>query len=109
MLEKIRADKVIGHSLDAHVDIYADADLYEFLKVYESELAGLFIVSEVELHPEADAPEGVYASDTVAGLKVGASPATGLKCERCWCKKKDVGLNAKHPALCARCASVLSE
>ena len=41
--------KIIGSSLEAVVELEADATEYEFLKRYEHELATLFIVSEVKL------------------------------------------------------------
>ena len=33
--------------------------------------------------------------------------AQGQKCERCWHVTVDVGSNAEHPTLCARCVSNL--
>lgn len=48
-LEKARREKLIGSSLEAVVEIQADPDGYKFLKTYQSELAALFIVSEVKL------------------------------------------------------------
>jgi isoleucyl-tRNA synthetase len=112
VLEKLRADRVIGHSLDARVDLYADhakaPELYELLTGYKPELATIFIVSEVILHKDLDnLPGGAYASEAVPGLHVAASPAGGVKCERCWCIKKDVGASPNHPTLCARCSGVL--
>jgi len=35
------------------------------------------------------------------------SLAPGEKCERCWLRRTDVGTDAAHPTLCARCASVI--
>ena len=46
MLERLRADRIIGHSLDAKVEIYAEPSIYELLKSYEGELSAIFIVSE---------------------------------------------------------------
>ena len=67
----------------------------------------MIIVSDTSLHPLVEAPDGAYASETVPGLKVAASPAEGVKCERCWCLKKSVGDSKSHPALCSRCVSAL--
>lgn len=108
VLERLRADRVIGHSLDARVDLYAGETLFDFLKKYEEELAELFIVSQVKLRPISEAPEGIFASEDEPELKIAAAPAEGKKCERCWTIKQDVGSSTEHPALCARCASVLA-
>ncbi|MBI5190115.1 MAG: isoleucine--tRNA ligase [Nitrospirae bacterium] len=107
VLEKLRADRVIGHSLDGKVDLYLDGEVYDLLNGYAAELAGLFIVSTVSLHPASDAPADAYASDIVPGIKVVASAAAGAKCERCWCIKTDIGVSAAHPTLCGRCAAVM--
>jgi isoleucyl-tRNA synthetase len=48
-LENARRMKIIGSSLEAVVELEADATEYEFLKRYEHDLATLFIVSEVKL------------------------------------------------------------
>ena len=109
VLERLRAERVIGHSLDASVELFTDPELYNFLKEYETELSSIFIVSEVVLNSGFEkAPEDAYASDQVYGLAISASPAEGTKCERCWQIKKDVGSSSAHPTLCGRCAGVLS-
>jgi len=107
VLERIRADRVIGHSLDARVDLYAGDETFHLLTNYKPELPAILIVSDAALHPASEAPEGAYESETVPGLKVTASPAEGTKCERCWCIKKDVGGSGTHPTLCGRCSGVL--
>ena len=48
-LEVARAEKVIGHSLNAKVVINADKESYEFLKDKEDLLQEVFIVSAVEV------------------------------------------------------------
>ncbi len=66
VLEKLRADKVIGHSLDARVDLYVESGGYvasgpsmkELLEGYADQLTSIFIVSEVVLHPMSEAPSG---------------------------------------------------
>ena len=108
VLERLRADRVIGHSLDAAVELYAEPDLLELLKAYEPDLATVFIVSKAAVRPADSAPDGAYTSDVVPGLKVSAAPATGIKCERCWGIKDDVGNFPEHPNICARCASALT-
>ena len=41
-------------------------------------------------------------------LSVAVAPAQGEKCQRCWKHHPLVGSDAKHPALCPRCAKVVA-
>jgi len=107
VLEFLRRDKKIGHSLDAVVTLYATSELAGFLDGYKKDLAFIFIVSRVELAPEAGAPADAYMSDVVKGLRVTAGPAPGVKCGRCWMYSETVGTVKEHPGVCARCAGNL--
>jgi isoleucyl-tRNA synthetase len=42
------------------------------------------------------------------GLSVRVERAPGEKCERCWGYFTDLGTDAAHPALCERCAKVVT-
>ncbi len=108
VLEALRKDKKIGHSLDAGVTLYAEPALHEFLAKYEKDLAFIFIVSSVRLAKEADAPVDAFTGDVVKGLRITAAPAKGVKCGRCWMYQESVGAVKEHPAICARCAKALS-
>jgi len=102
-LEKLRAEKTIGKSLEAKVRVHA-ADP-ELLKALQStDLRAFFIVSEVEI---AAAPVGPESTD-LKGLSIRAEKCGLPKCERCWNLRKDVGTNAAHPTLCGRCIAALS-
>jgi len=107
VLEALRRDKKIGHSLDAGVTLYAAPELAAFLKSYENDLAFIFIVSQVMLANEADAPADAYTSETVKGLRITAGPAKGVKCGRCWMYSETVGVVKDHPEVCGRCADNL--
>lgn len=104
-LEIARRDKVIGHSLDARVDIYATDDLYAFLKALEAELPTICIVSAATVHQDT-APADAFKGEELE-LAVKVSPAAGAKCERCWNYSETVGQDAQHPAICLRCAAVV--
>jgi len=104
-LENARGAKIIGKSLGAKVEIFAEGSYYELLKEMEKDLITYFIVSGVEVKDLASAPEGIEAGET--GIKVSVSVATGEECERCWIHSNTVGKDSAHPTLCARCASVL--
>ena len=107
VLEGLRRDKKIGHSLDAAVTLYAAPELHELLNKYEKDLAFIFIVSSVSLAKEADAPADAFASDVIQGLRIAAGPATGVKCGRCWMYSETVGTVKEHPEICGRCAGNL--
>ncbi len=107
VLEALRRDKKIGHSLDSKVTLYASPELYDFLCGYQKDLAFIFIVSSVEIAKEAEAPADTYASELVKGLKIAAGPAKGEKCGRCWMYSETVGTVKEHPGICARCAENL--
>lgn len=111
-LEQARSDKMIGNALEAKVDLYIEEATREFLgryitSHYGDALAQIMIVSDVSLHSYAEAPGDAFKSDTVESLAVKVSPATGIKCERCWRYEDTVGESLEHPSLCSRCASVM--
>lgn len=106
-LEIARRDKVIGHSLDADVTIYATGDSYAHLVALGDFLSRLLIVSRVHLVEGTDAPQDAYRSEE-AGMAIAVVAADGEKCERCWIYDETVGQVEAHPTLCKRCASVLA-
>ena len=110
-LEAARNEKKIGKSLEAHITLVRAQDQADNLTAlqekFQDQWADLFIVSDVEV---SDDP-ALYAqgSDTpIAGVRVLVSEANGDKCERCWKHHPLVGSDAKHPALCPRCAKVVA-
>lgn len=107
-LEDARRSKAIGHSLDAHVKLYADGETYALLQEMEKDLATLFIVSKVTLSTKNDAPTNAYQSDNINQLLVIVEPASGEKCERCWIYSEAIGQDERYPTLCPRCAAVLA-
>jgi len=105
-LELARVSKVIGHSLDAKVVLRAPAGPWEKLvDDYLSELATLFIVSQVEL---SDSLDEAVSGDEVEGLLIRVEKAKGAKCERCWNYSTTVGEFEAHPTVCDRCVEALS-
>jgi isoleucyl-tRNA synthetase len=105
-LERARAAKTIGTSLEARVTLEASETEVEFLRSFGDELRFLFIVAGVEfgsVGPDA------HRSEDVEGLAVDIEPATGEKCSRCWNYTDDVGRDADWPEICARCARHVRE
>ena len=93
-LEEARTAKQIGQSLEAKVVLKAGPGEYELLAEYESQLANLFIVSQVALLPA----EG-------EGLAVEVVRADGGKCLRCWNYHEEMN----EEGICPRCAAVLRQ
>jgi isoleucyl-tRNA synthetase len=105
-LEKARAEKVVGKSLDASLTLYVGEKTGEVFKKFSAaELAELFIVSEVKL---AETEGEGYKSTELDGLTISVAAAETEKCARCWTHHGAVGENAEHPELCPRCAAVVS-
>lgn len=119
VMEKARAEKMIGSSLEAKVLLYvADSKLQQKLQVLNpssdtpsngvDELRYLFIASQVEL---LDSPEALtvvkygFQSDA---LDIGVVAADGKKCDRCWNYSIHVGESEEHPLLCERCIPALA-
>ena len=105
-LEEARGAKIIGKSLGAEVEIFAEGSYYELLKEMEKALSTYFITSGAKVSEIENAPEGLVAGET--GIKVAVTVAGGAECERCWIHSETVGKNSAHPTLCARCAEVIS-
>ena len=103
-LERERAAKRIGSSLQAHAIVYADTDYHQ--AAVDVDLAELFITSGATLR-EGLGPDGAFRLDDVTGVCVEVTAAAGEKCERCWQVLSDVGTNPGHPSLCGRCADAV--
>jgi isoleucyl-tRNA synthetase len=107
-LEAARAEKRIGHPLDAAVTLYAAGDHEAVLAKYCSDLRDLFIVSAVEV-VSSGGHSGGRPAEEVDGLSIRVDPAQGTKCQRCWVHDPSVGTVAAHPEVCSRCARKLAE
>jgi isoleucyl-tRNA synthetase len=97
-LEARRRDKVIGASLEAHVQIEAGPDAYRLLTVYAEDLSTMFIVSRVTVKQA-----GIGQVD----IQVTVGKSDAAKCERCWNYRDAVGKDATHPTLCDRCVEAI--
>ncbi|MGB4101992.1 MAG: isoleucine--tRNA ligase [Alphaproteobacteria bacterium] len=89
VIEKARAEKKLGSSLQAHIDIVAPAATVALLQ--QVDVRELCIVSSATIR----VAEGELA--------VTVDLARGAKCERCWQILPEVGKHADHPLLCERC------
>jgi isoleucyl-tRNA synthetase len=106
-LEVARANKTIGHSLNAKVTIFADGSDYNFIKSIEDELVTIFIISDASVKSLAETAAEAQKGDEMTDIKIAVEQAAGDKCERCWMYSEYVGNDEKHPTLCKRCADVV--
>ena len=100
-LEKARAEKVIGLSLEAKVILYAEAEEYDFIKSNVDLLKEICMVSGMEIS------ENRRNQDEEVGIGVEVQKADGEKCERCWQYSTTVGENKENPVLCHDCIKAL--
>jgi len=100
-LEEARQKGLIGHSLDAKVEITPHTKRNkELLNNYENILEDLFIVSQVSI---------LEADDNQKSLGVSIKKAEGKKCQRCWKYHPQTGEDERYPNTCPRCSAVLSK
>jgi isoleucyl-tRNA synthetase len=97
-LEQARQEKFIGAPLEAKIRLEAGPELYPLLAEYAAELPGVFITSQVEV-----------GNGAVSGVAVRVEKAEGVKCERCWKYKHDIGHDSDFPTACASCAQAVKE
>ena len=101
-LEVLRQAGDIGSGLDAEVTIHADDSVAARLRAVGDELRFVMITSSVAVRDLDSNDETVKLSDG-SRLRVEAVPSAHAKCVRCWHHTPEVGADADHPELCARC------
>jgi len=99
-LEKARAAKQIGASLQAHPVVYARADLVAACEGLN--VADLCITSDITLKADVEAPADAFRLEGEDDVAVVVQLAEGEKCQRCWKVLPDVGTHA-HEGVCGRC------
>ncbi|MGH8495812.1 MAG: isoleucine--tRNA ligase [Gammaproteobacteria bacterium] len=90
-LERMRHAGHIGSALEAEVDIHCNGRLYDALAALGDELRFVMITSAARVHESTD------------DLRIEVAPSGHPKCERCWHRRADVGVDPAHPGICARC------
>jgi len=94
VLEPMRANGVIGAALEAEIAVSVGAEKAAKWQPLADELRFLFISGDVTV--------SAVEADEVFVL---ATPSAKTKCVRCWQLRGDVGVDAAHPEICARCVS----
>jgi isoleucyl-tRNA synthetase len=101
-LERLRAAGEIGAPLEAEVTVFAAPLHVARLSALADELRFLLITSQARV-PERDPPPADAVRTSQEGVWIRVIPANQPKCVRCWHLRSDVGSDARHPELCARC------
>ena len=99
-LEKKRADKIIGSSLEAHITVYLSDKLKKDISnVLLDEIA---ITSSYEIL-SYDSQKLGFEMDDIEGVKVEVEKVKGDKCQRCWKYRETLHSNN----ICDRCEKVI--
>ena len=109
LLEQKRNDKVLRSFMEAVITLRVPEEMKQFLQGFP-DLHRLFIVARVdclETNGESSDDAEFQESDSIPGLKIRITKATGDKCSRCWNWDDGVGNDAEHPELCPRCRQVI--
>ena len=104
-LESARGKGVIGHPLDADVQIKL-SDYYKSLagKIDDETWENILIVSSCKVVDEVK-EAGIVYDDETTGLRVGVNRSAAEKCPRCWKRRPEVA----EKGLCDRCRDVHSK
>jgi len=101
-LERLRTAGEIGAPLQAEVTVFAAAPAARRLLALSDELRFVLITSQARVLERAEPPaDAVRTSDAEVWIRVERSTQT--KCVRCWHLRPDIGVDPRHPELCARC------
>ena len=101
VLERARAAKQIGKSIEADVTLHGDVAALGSTGV---DLSKLFIVSHVDIKPFDESVADVVEIEGAGRIGISMSLAHGKKCGRCWLYRDEVN---EEGELCARCSSVV--
>jgi len=106
-LEEARNEKLIGKNFEAKVTLYPTQEVADLLDSLQTDVAQLFIVSQLEVAPVGTAaPENAVQGE---GVSVVVEHAKGETCQRCRAVKVEVGTLEDVPTLCNRCATIVRE
>jgi isoleucyl-tRNA synthetase len=93
-IEAVRSAGLLGSSLQADIVVVANAADGALLASLGDDLRFVTITSRA-------------AVENGDELRVTVTPSAAPKCERCWHYRVDVGHDAEHPTICARCTANL--
>ena len=99
-IEKKRAEKLIGSSLEAHINIYLTVKIKNEIK--NINFAEVAITSSFEILNYEDG-NSYFCIEDIADISIDVKKTKGEKCERCWKYKEDL----TSDNICDRCEKVI--
>ena len=100
-IEKVREDKLIRSSLEAHIDIFLSEEILNIVK--DVSFDEISITSSFNLNYISDETKG-FCLDEISNVIVNVSKADGEKCQRCWKYDRQLINNE----ICNRCQKAIS-
>lgn len=107
VIEPLRKEGVVGHSLDTRVTLFMEEALLEQCTALSTDLRAFCIVSQLAVKPMSQRSADAQSVEDLAGLAIAVEKAQGEKCERCWIYSTELGSDPAHPTLCPRCTAVI--
>ena len=99
-LEKKRAEKIIGSSLEAHINLYVSDKIKDELK--DIALDEISIISSYNILLLDEKSKG-FSIEDIDQICVEVKKTDGNKCQRCWKYKKEIKLDS----ICNRCEAAI--
>ncbi|HPP67155.1 MAG TPA: class I tRNA ligase family protein, partial [bacterium] len=93
-IEEKRVAGQLGSSLEASIEIKADADFRRFLESFQPHLTGLLMIAECKIIDGNS-------------IQITAKKTHLQKCSRCWIHHSTIGRFSQHPQLCEKCFAVV--
>jgi isoleucyl-tRNA synthetase len=106
-LEDARAKKLIGHPLDAGINLFASNNPLEVIEWYKGDLSEFFIVSQCRVLGLSEKTDDSVSSEELEDFFAGVYKAKGEKCARCWHYSETTGNDSEFGDACERCVKVL--
>ena len=103
-LEEKRTQGKIGAPLEAKVILYAGEQISKMLTQLKDELRFVLITSDATVLPLSRKTSEAQATAR-EDLFIEVKPLSYKKCQRCWHRREDVGIDADYPGICSRCVS----
>lgn len=97
-IETLRQQNLVGSSLEANVTLFADDTWLKLLNKFGQDLRFVLITSQVTIKELSASQE-----QTLPGIAIQVIATASPKCERCWHRREDVGMNVEHSTICSRC------
>jgi isoleucyl-tRNA synthetase len=101
-LERLRGLGSLGSSLEADVTVFVPDALVPQFAAMHDELRFLLITGAAKIAASSALPATAVKA-AQEGVWIEVKPSGNPKCVRCYQLRADVGSDAKHPEICARC------